>query len=312
MKFDTPATTNPIDQLKVIGRPTDRIDGTFKVTGTAPYAYERHDVVADPAYGFVLGAGIAKGRIASMDASAARAAPGVIAVVTTLDTPQLGLGMMNFASLFGGPGRPALPPGHRGRGRRDLRAGPRGRVPDQGRVHARSRQLRPRRGGADSLRRSGATAARAAAAPPVKRVGDFEGAFAAAPVKLDETYTTPDESHAMMEPHATTAAWNGDKLTLWTSNQMIAWGKGSIAKIFGIPAENVRLDSPYIGGGFGGKLFVRADAVLAALGAKAAEAAREGGAHAPPDHQQHHAPAGDDPAHPHRRDAGRQDHRHRP
>ena len=90
-------------------------------------------------------------------------------------------------------------------------------------------------------------------------------------MKVDETYTTSDESHAMMEPHATIAAWEGDRLMLWTSNQMIAWGKSSVAKILGIPAENVRLDSPYIGGGFGGKLFVRADAVLAALAAKAAK-----------------------------------------
>ncbi len=89
-------------------------------------------------------------------------------------------------------------------------------------------------------------------------------------MKLDQTYTTPDESHAMMEPHATIAAWQGDKLTLWTSNQMIHWGKEDIAKTLGISAENVRLDSPYIGGGFGVKLFVRADAALAALGAKAA------------------------------------------
>ena len=95
-------------------------------------------------------------------------------------------------------------------------------------------------------------------------------AFAQAPVTLDETYTTADESHAMMEPHATIAAWDGDRLTLWTSNQMIAWAKGSIAKILGIPKQNVRVDSPYVGGGFGGKLFVRADAVLAALAAKAA------------------------------------------
>ncbi|HEV7873015.1 MAG TPA: hypothetical protein VGO82_02645, partial [Enterovirga sp.] len=63
MKFDTPATTNPIDQLKVVGKPTDRIDGKYKTTGTAPYAYERHDVVRNQAYGFVLGSGIAKGRI---------------------------------------------------------------------------------------------------------------------------------------------------------------------------------------------------------------------------------------------------------
>ncbi|RZM11827.1 MAG: xanthine dehydrogenase family protein molybdopterin-binding subunit, partial [Sphingomonas sp.] len=79
-----------------------------------------------------------------------------------------------------------------------------------------------------------------------------------------------DHSHAMMEPHATMAAWDGDKLTMWTSNQMIAWGKGDVAKTLGIPKENVRLISPYVGGGFGGKLFVRTDAILAALGAKAA------------------------------------------
>ena len=82
----------------------------------------------------------------------------------------------------------------------------------------------------------------------------------------------------MMEPHATIAAWEGDKLTLWTSNQMIAWNKAEMAKILGMRPENVRLDSPFIGGGFGGKLFPRADALLAALGARAAETAGEGGA----------------------------------
>ena len=70
----------------------------------------------------------------------------------------------------------------------------------------------------------------------------------------------------MMEPHV--AAWDGDKLILWTSNQMIAWTTGDVAKTLGLPKENVRLLSPFIGGGFGGKL--RADAVLAALGARAA------------------------------------------
>src|SRR5947209_14481417 len=56
MRFDTPATTNPIDQLKVIGKPTDRIDGRFKTTGTAPYAYEWHDNVPNYAYGYIVGA----------------------------------------------------------------------------------------------------------------------------------------------------------------------------------------------------------------------------------------------------------------
>ena len=79
MKFDQPAGTNPIDQLKVVGKPTDRIDGKYKTTGTARYAYERHDVAPNAAYGYVVGAGIGKGRISSMDLSAAKAAPGVLA-----------------------------------------------------------------------------------------------------------------------------------------------------------------------------------------------------------------------------------------
>ena len=74
----------------------------------------------------------------------------------------------------------------------------------------------------------------------------------------------------MMEPHASIAAWDGDKVTVWTSNQMIDWGVQDLAKTLGLPKENVRLVSPYVGGGFGGKLFLRADAVLAALGARAA------------------------------------------
>src|SRR3954468_21844578 len=102
MKFDTEATRNPIDQLKVVGKPLDRIDGPLKTTGTAPYAYERHDVAAHQAYGYVLGAGIAKGQVKAMDVAAARKAPGVLAVVTTLDMPQLKKGKFNTAALFGG------------------------------------------------------------------------------------------------------------------------------------------------------------------------------------------------------------------
>src|SRR5277367_6297007 len=76
--------------------------------------------------------------------------------------------------------------------------------------------------------------------PADTAIGDFAGAFASAPVQLDATYTTPDQAHAMMEPHASIAAWDGEKLTLWTSNQMIAWNSGELAKTLGIPKENVR------------------------------------------------------------------------
>jgi xanthine dehydrogenase YagR molybdenum-binding subunit len=99
-------------------------------------------------------------------------------------------------------------------------------------------------------------------------VGDFPKAFAAAAVQLDVTYTTPLQSHAMMEPHATLAEWDGDKLILHTANQMLSQGQEAVARTLKMPIENVRLVSPFIGGGFGAKLWVNADAILAAIAAR--------------------------------------------
>ncbi|MGO4260820.1 aldehyde oxidoreductase molybdenum-binding subunit PaoC [Lysobacter sp. TAB13] len=262
MKFDTPATKNPIDQLKVVGKPLDRIDGPLKTTGTAPYAYEQHEAVPNAAYGHVIGAGIAKGSIMSMDLDAARKAPGVLAIVTAANAGKLTKGDFNTAKLLGGP---AIQHYHQ------AVALVVAETFEQARAAAGLVRIRyDRTGGAFDLTEAKKSAVISEREQPDIAVGDFAGAFAAAPVQLDATYTTPDQSHAMMEPHASIAAWDGDKLTLWTSNQMIAWGRGDVAKTLGIAKENVRLVSPFIGGGFGGKLFVRSDAVLAALGARAA------------------------------------------
>ena len=266
MKFDTPATTNPIDQLKVVGRPTDRIDGPLKTTGTAPYAYERHDVVPNQAYGFVVGSAVAKGRIKSINLDEAKAAPGVITIVTAANAGKLGKGDFNTAKLLGGP---------------DIQHY------DQAIALVVAETFEQARAAAqlirvDYARAKGAFDLRAAmpssiipkesfGTPADTAVGNFSAAFAAAPVKLDAEYHTPDQSHAMMEPHASIAAWEGDQLKLWTSNQMINWSVGDMAKTLGIPKDKVRLMSPYIGGGFGGKLWIRADALLAALGARAAK-----------------------------------------
>ena len=109
MKFDKPATENPIDRLKVVGHPHDRIDGTRKVTGTARYAYEQHDVVPNQAYGHVIGAAIAKGRITAMDTEAARRAPQLKMML--LDLPAVAQrararfaaeGLSGRAEAFGG------------------------------------------------------------------------------------------------------------------------------------------------------------------------------------------------------------------
>src|SRR3954467_14183521 len=103
MKFDTPATTNPIDQLKVVGKPLDRIDGPLKTTGTARYAYERHDAAPNAAYGYIVGSAIAKGRIKAIDLAAAKAAPGVLAIVTAENAGKLDKGKLSTAKLLGGP-----------------------------------------------------------------------------------------------------------------------------------------------------------------------------------------------------------------
>lgn len=262
MKFNEPASTNPIDQLKVVGQPIDRIDGPLKTTGTAPYAMDRHDVVPNQAHGYVIGAAIPNGRIVSMDLAAAKAAPGVIAIVTAQNAGKLAKGNFNTAMLLGGPriehyhqavalvvaetfeqARDAAAlvriKYEREKGKYDLRA-------------VQNKAVAPKKEAAES------------------KVGNFTGAFASSPVKLDAEYATAHESHSMMEPHASIAAWDGDQLTVWTSNQMINWSRGDIAKTLGLPKDKVRVLSPYIGGGFGSKLFVRADAVLAALAARAA------------------------------------------
>lgn len=262
MKFDTPATTNPIDQLKVVGKPTDRIEGPLKTSGQAPYAYEQHEAVANQAYGFMVGSAIAKGRITHIDLDAAKAAPGVLAIVTAANAGKLGKGKYNAAPLLAGP---EVQHYHQAvalvvaetfeQARAAAQRVKVDYVADKGQfdlANVRDQGVEDK----DEL-------------PDVTH-GDFDTAFAAAPVQFDQTYTTPDQSHAMMEPHATLAAWKGDQLTLWTSNQMIAWSVDDVATTLGLPKEKVRLISPYIGGGFGGKLFIRADAILAALGARMA------------------------------------------
>jgi len=266
MKFDTPAARNPIDQLDVVGKPFDRIDGPLKTTGTAPYAYERHDAVRNPAYGVVVGAAIAKGRIASIDLVDAKAAPGVLAIVTADNAGPLVKAERNTARLLGGPDvdhyHQAIALVVAETFEQARAAAQRVRVEY---VHAR---------GAFDLAAARDSATKPStgitAGPADTAVGDFARAFEAAPVKLDATYTTPDQAHAMMEPHASMAAWNDGRLTLWTSNQMIDWAATDIAKTLGLEKDKVRVVSPFIGGGFGGKLFIRAEALLAALGARAA------------------------------------------
>ena len=261
MKFDTPAVRNPIDRLKVVGKATPRIDGPLKTTGQAPYAYEQHAAAPGAVYGYIVGAAIAKGRIEAIDHVAASAAPGVLGVITAQNAGKLDVGAFYVARALAGP-----EVDHYHQAVAMVVA----QTFEQARAAAGLVRVRYARGkGAFDLAVARDTGQLLPAKPAqASGIGDFDGAFATVPVTVDATYTTPDHAHAMMEPHATIASWSGDKLTLWTAIQLVGWGLRDIAKILGMPKENVRIVSPYIGGGFGGKGSILCDAVLAALAAK--------------------------------------------
>ena len=263
MEMNSPTGTNVLDAPGgLVGQPLDRVDGRLKVTGGAVYAYEVARA-PDALYGVLVQATIARGRITKIDSAAAEAAPGVVLVLTHENAFTQGAGPIQQAhpvlnspnvAYYGQPVALVVASSFE-----EARAGA-----------YLVRVTYDEASGQYSLA-AGLDQARvpkAASSPPESAVGDFAGAFAKAPMRLDVTYTTPLETHAMMEPHATLALWQGDNLILHTSNQMLNRGRATVAKTLRIAPENVRLISPFIGGGFGSKLGVNADAILAAMAAK--------------------------------------------
>jgi xanthine dehydrogenase YagR molybdenum-binding subunit len=107
---------------------------------------------------------------------------------------------------------------------------------------------------------------------PVPRLqshrGDATAAFTSAPVKLDETYVTPPETHNPLELHSTTAIWEGQMLTLYDSTQGVVNLRSVLAQMFGLPKENVRVIAKFLGSGFGGKLYPWTHVPLAAAAAR--------------------------------------------
>jgi xanthine dehydrogenase YagR molybdenum-binding subunit len=261
MEMNSPVGPNALDAEVIVGKPLDRVDGRLKVTGGARYAYEMQQ---NTLYGFVVEASIGKGRIRSIDTRAAEKAPGVVLVLTHHNAPEQGTGNhRNAHPVLTGPevthyGQPV--------------AFVVAESFEQARAAAYLVDVKYDRSSGKYALRTNLGEARAPhpedAPAADSAVGNFASAFASAPVQIDVTYTTPLQSHAMMEPHATLAMWDGDKLILHTANQMLNQGQKVIATTLKIPVENVRLISPFIGGGFGGKLWVNADAILVAIASR--------------------------------------------
>ena len=252
-------------------KPVDRIDGRLKVMGKATYSHEVQDG-GPPAYGFILEASIAKGTVAEIDASAAERCTGVLLVMTHKNAPKQA------------PWRPMTAPDRFARStpqladnRIEYYGQPVAFVVAQSFEQARSaaRQIKVRYagvGGEFELAPNLAKATKPADDPFQKTdsiVGEFEPAFAAAPVKFDATFTTPFHVHAQMEPHATLAYWKNSRVIIHCSAQLLESAQNAVAATLQIAPEQVRIVSRYIGGGFGGKLGIYSDVFLSAMAARA-------------------------------------------
>lgn len=253
---------------RFVGTAVNRVDGRKKVTGGATYAAEVE--VANVAYAVLVGSTIARGKVVSVDARAAEASPGVLAVVTHHNAPK-------FPSVS--------------------RHEPNDRVvqglqDDVILYHDQPIAVVV----ADTLERAQHAAllvtAEYDAAPGVGDIaadlgaayvpdlgprspmhvtrGDVAAGFAAARARVDTTYTTPVETHNPMEPHATVAVWQGnDHLTLYDSTQAIFNVRRRLSTLLDLPPENVRVINHFVGGGFGCKGAPWSHVLLAAIAAKA-------------------------------------------
>src|SRR6267143_2056696 len=186
------ATTSPI------GRQTPRIDGPFKVSGTAMYASDFN--FPGLLYAVPVEATIANGKLHKLDMSEAEKMPGVRAIFTK-DKPNVNL---------------------------DLQ--PENEPETVETTHGRLKRLQSER-------------------------GDTDKAFASAQVKVDQTYVTPAETHNPIELQGTIAMWDGQMLTIYEESQAVFNLRSVLAQMFGLPKENVRVITKFVGSGFGSKLW---------------------------------------------------------
>jgi xanthine dehydrogenase YagR molybdenum-binding subunit len=253
----------------ITGQGIDRVDGALKVCGRAPFAAE----IAIPGlvHAVMVTSSFPSGRIIRMDTAAASALPGVIAVLTPMNAPRLPQ-----------KGRAGVDP-------------PAGRVLSLLQDDAVSYNNQPIAVAiADTLERASQAARlvqithapaeanldfsaaksrafapqRANREPTDHQRGDLVAGMAAAAATVGVVYTTPIEHHNPMEPHATVAWWNGDRLTLHDATQNVGGVRTTLAKVFGIAPENVTVIDPFVGGGFGCKGSAWSHVALAALAAR--------------------------------------------
>jgi len=258
--------------IRATGAPLNRLDGVQKVTGAAKYAYEYP--VEGVTYVFPVQSTIAKGRVVSIDASAARALPGVIAMLSHENAPRIAplddqdLAVFQSDAVAYRGQFVAAVVAETLETARQAASMVAVRYEDQ----PHDVELRADRSDLYKPEYVPQKAAPFYAADSAQ--GDVEAALAAAPVSLDHTYTTPTEHHNPLEPHTTLAIWsddgNGESVTVYDTCQGVDIRLNDIATAFGLSPERVRVIAPYVGGGFGSRGFTHPYAILAVMAARVA------------------------------------------
>ena len=253
--------------MKSVGTPIDRIDAQKKVTGTATYAADTD--VTKVAHAVIVTSAIGKGTIAGIELANARKSPGVLAVLSHLDAPRVFAGKKG-----GGPGERIL----------QLLQSDVIEYADQPIAVVVADTLERAQHAASSIAVRYATEATVASIEQAlgsaftskaivhgesdSNRGNVATGLGAAKFKIEATYTTPNENHNPMEPHATIAVWHGDELTVYDATQGIFGVRNRMAEVFGIPKAKVRVIDQFVGGGFGCKGTPWSHVALAAMAAK--------------------------------------------
>jgi len=259
-----------------VGKPLERVDGRLKVTGGAKYAEDfRPEHLT---HAVIVQSTIAKGRVLSIDTAAALRAPGVVAVLTHENAPKLQAQPQSGGAAGGGGG-------NLGEKLMPL-SGDAVHFAGQHIACVIAETLDQARHAASLIRVHyqedtpvlDMVAAEPNATFPDKALGgddaqhhrgDVETALAARDViKVEPTYTIPVETNNPMEPGATVAAWDGDRLTVEDATQAVVGTRNVLAGVFGVPRQNVRVLCPFTGGGFGSKGHQWPHTILAAMAAR--------------------------------------------
>jgi CO/xanthine dehydrogenase Mo-binding subunit len=251
-----------VQSRPLIGESVDRVDGSLKVRGAAPYPSDFN--LPNQTHAAIVQSTVAAGRIARIDTNAAGRAPGVLTVLTHQNAPALVRGPMT--GLGSSPPAPLQDDRilHHGQHIAFVVAG----TAEQ--AVAAARLVHVEYETAEAL--LGIDNPRAARVDnpwglDTER-GDPTGGLAAADVTVTATYTTPDNTNNPIGLFCTLAVWDGDRLTVHDSTQWPSQARTTLSTVFGIPEDNVRVLAPFVGGGFGNGLRVWPHVILTVVAAR--------------------------------------------